>query len=422
MRTRWASLVIGVVAVVALHPAVLVTQGRTSAPSLTHHPIVAATNLADAPSAAYGVSRTGVVVGWLRHHYSSMDVAFRWTADTESVAIGEGVAYRVNSTGLVAGRTEWYLPVPGARVWLSNGAHLALSTGEALDVNEHGQVVGWTWLPTLQAQAFIWDEHDGWKRLGTLVGTDEYYAGSSEARAINDDGVVAGWSITLAGRVHAVSWSRANGFVDLMPDSPLSSAANGINNLGVVIGVVGTGRSTGDHGLAVQWGSDGVERVLDATWGSAAWPTAINDLGQVVGRFLVGDVQHAFLWDGGTGWQDLGPGAAYDINEAGLIAGAAGDGTSGRAVVWRIAPAVQVAALSRTLSGLSADNRPLAAARAHVRQAERLLSRGESARAAERLAHAAEAILRAERHAPWLATVCRSLATASNHLARLVGP
>jgi probable HAF family extracellular repeat protein len=418
MRTRVASLFGAVAALLVMHPQLVLTQGTTTAmgPGAA---VVATTYIADAPSVAYGISRTGEVVGSMRHAYFAGDAAFRWTAATGLMTFAEGVSFRVNSSGLIAGRTDWMGSIPGARVWTPSGAEFALSTGEALDVNERGQVVGWTWLlETLLSQAFIWDEGDGWVRLGTLLGTHQYYDGSSELRGINDHGVAAGWSITVEGRPHAVRWSAAAGFVDLAPGSALYSAANAINNLGVAVGVVGSYR---DHALAVQWDRDGVESVLDAVWGSQAWPTAVNDLGQVVGRFLVNGVQHAFFWDPENGWLDLGPGAAHDINESGTIVGSEGTGYPQQAVAWHLAPALQVAALRRTLDTLTGEAPALNAARAQVRQAERLLSRGDAARAAERLERAAEAVLRVERHAPGLGPVLRSLATASQQLARAVG-
>jgi probable HAF family extracellular repeat protein len=57
----------------------------------------------------------------------------------------------------------------------------------------------------------------------------------------------------------------------------------------------------------------------------------INARGQVVGYAGTAAGQtHAFLWEAGTGMQDLGAGVAQGINARGQIVG----GDSGRAVLW----------------------------------------------------------------------------------------
>jgi probable HAF family extracellular repeat protein len=290
--------------------------------------------------------------------------------------------------------------------------------GEALDVNEAGQVVGWTWLPTLVQQAFTWSEADGYRRLGTLLGSDTYFAGDSEARGINDDGIVVGWSIAERGH-HAVRWSSAEGFTDLTPTASTDTAANAINNLGTIVGVTGSFR---DAGLVMAWTREGIEAPLDGAPAGDTWPAAINDLGQVVGRFATGGETHAFFWDPTAGWVDLGSGAAHDLNERGMIAGAVGaDPTMQQAVIWEVTPRVQVTALVRTIDRLAADARVLASARVQSHLAKRWLAAGHRRRAAACLDRVAQDLARIERRAPALATVLRSLSTAARGLARQLG-
>jgi probable HAF family extracellular repeat protein len=78
--------------------------------------------------------------------------------------------------------------------------------------------------------AFIWTEKYGMSQLPVLGG------GAGCAHAINDRGLVVGWSYT-GSEVHAVVWTSKNGIKDLgtLPGDN-ESVAYGINNLGQVVG------------------------------------------------------------------------------------------------------------------------------------------------------------------------------------------
>jgi probable HAF family extracellular repeat protein len=189
----------------------------------------------------------------------------------------------------------------------------------AAAVNSSGQVVGYTSIPgddVYGRHPFLWD-HGTMQDLGLLPG----YRGCT-ATAINDGGQVVGWCENDLPPARAFMWSAASGMVDLgLPDDtePL-----GMNNHGDVVGF--TSRD------AFVLYSDGVFSDLGP---GAAF--AINDLGQIVGWTAAPRPasQRATLWDG-SGAHDLGtlddPGPfvysfAYAINAYGKVVGrsSAGD-------------------------------------------------------------------------------------------------
>lgn len=103
----------------------------------------------------------------------------------------------------------------------------------------------------------------------------------------------------------------------------LGSQANGINNLGDVVGDYASGGAT--HGFVYTSGGFADLGTLGGANSSAA---GINDRGQIVGSADTGSGQsHAFLYGSG-GMADLGTlggagSAAYAINNAGVVVGTA---------------------------------------------------------------------------------------------------
>jgi probable HAF family extracellular repeat protein len=191
-------------------------------------------------------------------------------------------------------------------VW-ENGVMTALPTlggnnGQALGINNRGQIVGLAETPNLdpcspfaqQVEPVIWEHGVVQEILQPFGGT------AAVANAINDNGDVVGLSGCAAtGNVYAVLWQ---------------------------------------HGTPINLGS------LGGVFGNI--PDDINNRGQVVGQSdLPGDTRlHAFLWQDGV-MTDLGSlsdalptSEAIGINNQGQIVGfsqdPAGDDDSSVAVVW----------------------------------------------------------------------------------------
>jgi probable HAF family extracellular repeat protein len=127
--------------------------------------------------------------------------------------------------------------------------------------------------------------------LGTLKGG--FY---SQALAINFEGNVVGYSNAGDGNWHGFLWTKSDGMKSLpMLHGASSASANGINDLGLVVG------GSGNH--AALW-SNHCEKVESlGVLRGLGWSTAfaINDFGQVVGwsGFT------AFIWSRETGMQEL---------------------------------------------------------------------------------------------------------------------
>lgn len=225
--------------------------------------------------------------------------------------------------------------------------------GEALGVNEHGDVVGHLDYGFAGGtRAFIWSETEGIRLIeGGGVGV---------AYAINDLGQVVGSYVGGAFR-----WSAATG-LEMIGPGGVNSVARGNNSVGSAVGsLVGGSACTYE---AVLWSTGATASTLDLDGlltslppGSVLCrqtPLAVNDSAQVVGTVTVDWPQDpnstaAFLWRDGTavflGDPSAGS-AANGINSAGTIVGTSGN----RAVLWRPATHVIVdltAALDETGEG-----------------------------------------------------------------------
>jgi probable HAF family extracellular repeat protein len=200
--------------------------------------------------------------------------------------------------------------------------------GEARGINDRGDVVGEGRLTPFAFHPFLW-RNGRVTDLGVLERGEREYGRATD---INDRGQVVGFSVVNQDPEqsggHAFLWQNGT-LTDLDPYG-VDSAATAINNRGQIIGT----RYTTEGRRAFLW-QNGVMTDL-----GAGNPQDINDRGQVIGQNLSGG-SGATMWYRGR-VQDLGtPPGLEDwrpvaINERGWIVGT---GTTvdlnNRACLWR---------------------------------------------------------------------------------------
>lgn len=144
------------------------------------------------------------------------------------------------------------------------------------DLNNAGQVVGYSVNAAGNLRAFLWTKQSGMQDLGTLGGAD------SQAYAVNEAGVVVGVSATAAGEYHAFLW-EAGQMRDLGTVSGNWSAARDVNDQREVIGLCRDAKGN-DH--LFLWSETEGMRTLDGVFWHESEGRAINDAGVAAGSVL----------------------------------------------------------------------------------------------------------------------------------------
>lgn len=229
-----------------------------------------------------------------------------------------------------------------AFVW-QNGQMTALpilggNNAIANDINNRGEIVGYAETNTpdptcpspqiLQSPPVIW-KNGVIHELPTFSGDPD-----GGAFGINDKGQAVGESGNCTTPLHAVLWGEDGQVKDLGNLGGTVNVAQGINNLGHV---VGASNLTGDTtGHAFLWTEDkGMQDLSTVEGDFSSYAFSVNDKDQVVG--ISADLNgnfHAFVWQDGV-MTDLNkvipPGSqldlieAFDINARGEIVGLAND-------------------------------------------------------------------------------------------------
>jgi probable HAF family extracellular repeat protein len=182
-----------------------------------------------------------------------------------------GQASAINNRGHVVGTTR-----NGRAVLWQNGKITDLGPGTAVDINERGQIIGYTTTPAGKSRAFLWQNG---------ARTD---LGPGALVAINGRGQVIGYRESPAGELNAFLWQRGT-TTDLGTLGGAWSFPTAISNRGQVVGY-STDRSGVQHAFVWQ---NGTMTGLPSPTGSARTRAiAINEHNQIIGDNCYWDCDH----------------------------------------------------------------------------------------------------------------------------------
>ena len=231
-------------------------------------------------------------------------VAFVWNGgrrDLGTLGGSNSEALAINNAGVVAGSADVrrtfdfgqgpvVLNVPRAFIWDEANGMRELGTlgtdndySRGTDINNQGQVVGWTALSSGREVAFIWDEQHGMREIVTPGGL----LSGAQAMAINDSGQVVG-VFDSQGGLGAFAWDASAGFRSLaLVDDYRILRAIDINNLGRVVGVGRSADEPSGSSLLLWDATEGVYAVSDLIENLGSWElddsARINDRNEIVG-------------------------------------------------------------------------------------------------------------------------------------------
>ncbi|MGQ3169182.1 MAG: PEP-CTERM sorting domain-containing protein [Methylophilus sp.] len=264
-------------------------------------------------SSAWAINNAGVVVGL--NHDGSRQNAMQWENAQESVLVTQtccsgtsAQAMDVNNHGVVAGWTNHSNDgQSGAVIWTNGNKQFlpglqAGSNGSfASGINDLGQVAGLSTNQLGYQHATLWSNGTV-TDLGRVAGFS-----ASFAERINNAGDVVGQSSNgFLTAMHATLW-RDGQIIDLgsLNGGADASVAKDINNAGQIVGYSFVDPSNYNSlSKAVIWSDNltaiNLETLIDVQdplYGKASLAAAwgINDLGQIVGWGWVGGQQQAFL-------------------------------------------------------------------------------------------------------------------------------
>jgi probable HAF family extracellular repeat protein len=211
----------------------------------------------DVNSSATAVNDNGVVVGW----------SYSLSNGYEAFVLEPAVDIDGNPT-------NWFVDDgTGANALMTSLGTLPSTDGQtfghnswARGINNAGIVVGEADTGDFQTHAFVW-------HAGTLIDLGSLGGASSSAAAINDDGVIVGWSLNAAGYKRAFILTPQDTDEDGEPDLwYIDEDEDGVNDLMLDLNtllpsgfalLLTEGRDINRHGAIVGWGTAGTASGAD---------------------------------------------------------------------------------------------------------------------------------------------------------------
>ncbi|GID29829.1 hypothetical protein [Paractinoplanes brasiliensis] len=249
---------------------------------------------------AFAMNDSGQVVG----QFETADRAlhpFRWErgrmTDLGVLETGpdeRGMARDINAHGDVVGSSDrggLQRAVLWRRGHIVDLGDLGSGSSYASAINDRGQIVGTSWTADGEPRGFIW-QHGRMRDLGV--------GGFTQPLDINNKGQVVGWSGRgVEGPQYAFLWQH--GTVTWLTTST-RSRAHAINDRGEIVGSITDG-TTEPISRAVRWLHGRMTFLGSLPGGNASGAVAINEHGVILGSGNVAPFsadEHAFLYSRGT--------------------------------------------------------------------------------------------------------------------------
>ncbi len=234
--------------------------------------------------------------------------------------------YDISNNGIIAGRNENASPFVGFVG--AAGAFQPLSSSslesQANAVNSSGLSVGYNFIDGVQSRAFL-------RAPGATLSNFDPIA--TEASDVSEFDHIAGTALFNGQRLGFVYNLQNQSMLSLPTFGGAESRANGINNMGSVVGAA-QNASGAFIGFRALYGTNNITNLGTLTGFTDSEASAVNDANNVVGwvsrQPVSANSKRAFVWvpvTGATGMQDLGTvgadvgSVAHDINNAGYVVG-----------------------------------------------------------------------------------------------------
>jgi len=260
-------------------------------------------------SAALGINDRGQIAGYSGNSTAGTDHAVEWNAQGAITDLGaspgqitDSEAHAINDRGEVVGSDQTAPRIITATRWSANGTidNFGLADIDTVGdttvsaVNDRGEMAGYQFVIHGRPSPIRWNADASYLQLPVLP---DARGGGGQANGINNLGITVGLSPTSAFHVFdAVSWDTKGDITDLggLPGG-IGSSANGINDPGVTVGSAGDANAV-DH--ATTWSRTGsISALPDVSGGSNGEALAISDSGFIVGDDIdANGNQVAVLW------------------------------------------------------------------------------------------------------------------------------